>query len=620
MKGSSPRRREHVRRKNKAELYDEILAQKQDIHAIKEANFLLKSKFRQQQQRKVKKSQVIRELQLRIKNPSMKAYLTKESPYLLNSLKVKKNEVQAENAKLRKELKRLQRNKVFTQVNELEGEQNAFSKEMERLQEMVEKARNASELIPIEDAEVIKLRIKEQEEVLAELRQEQKKLLEELRQKETEIERYKKMAERQKKSPRGNINAEIKQLKDKINSIKKENITEEQLEQLRRDRDRAREKVEQQKKRIAELEKAIADSKPVRQHKAASGRKIEEVARKLKESFGKNGVGAKEMKSVLFEHFGDEEKVSLHELHKIFMRQPCELDSKDSLELAEYLIGKPDDPTHVKLIEEKALPEVLKKLNELLENKFSAEDAEEDPLAKLEKMTEDELRSVFQRAFTKISNKISESKKSVEELFADASYNKQIEGEETLVIEPDDFVKVCKDKLHLVLDPIERTCFIKMLCIDNAEAIKLEDLAQLVKDFEGEAEEVEVNFKELDKVSMVLIFALTEYMNNSKITFHDLFSDSIYRQEIQVDTEQLEIDLINSESFFNVLNSIGISMEKQEHENLKAFLCIDPEYPNKLVVKKLKRTVEEFSSNKELRDHAYNCYQELANDEDESKE
>eukprot|EP00826_Nyctotherus_ovalis_P063559 TRINITY_DN9323_c0_g3_i1.p1 TRINITY_DN9323_c0_g3~~TRINITY_DN9323_c0_g3_i1.p1 ORF type:complete len:302 (+),score=122.05 TRINITY_DN9323_c0_g3_i1:24-908(+) len=271
-------------------------------------------------------------------------------------------------------------------------------------------------------------------------------------------------------------------------------------------------------------------------------------------------------------------------------------------------------------IEEKALPEVLKKLNELLEKNFNAEDAQEDSLAKLEKMTEDELRSVFQRAFTKISNKISESKKSVEELFADASSRKEIEGEETLVIEPDDFIKVCKDKLHLVLDPIERTCFIKMLCIDNAQAIKLEDLTQLIKDFEGEADEVEMNFKELDKVSMVLMFALTEYMSNSKITFHDLFSDSIYKQEIQVDTEQLEIDLINSESFFNVLNSIGIKMEKQEHENLKAFLCIDPEYPNKLVVKKLKRTIEEFSNNKELRDYAYSCYQELADDEDESKE
>jgi len=581
----------------------------------------------------VKKNQIIKELELRIKNPTMKAYLTKENPFLLHSLKAKKSEAQAENLKLRKELKRLQRNKRFTQVNELEGEQSAFSREMERLQEMVEKAKNATELIPIEDVEVNKARIKEQDEVLAALKDEQKRLLEELKQKEIKIKRYKKMAEKQKKGAKGNMNTEIKQLKEKIISIKKESVSEEELEKLRIDRNKAKEKVEEQKKRIAELEKAIKDTEASKASYKELGdikEKVLEIVEKLKENLRKHNVDIKGIKEVLFEHFGIAEKVSLHELFKIFTRQPCELSPKDSLLLAEYLIGKLNTTGHTKFIAEKVLSEVLEKLNSLMKGKFAepegkkSTELEENGLSQLEKMSEDELRLVFQRAYAKISSKINGSKKSVEEIFSEATYPKKIEGEEVIVIKSKDLIKICKEQLNVILDPIERTCFVKMLSIDDDELIKIQDLAQLIKgfsegeDFEGEEEEM--NYKELDKISMVLMFALTEYMNNSKITFHDLFADHIYKQEVQIDSGQLEIDIINSEDFFEVLNKIGISMENKEHDNLKAFLYIDPEYPNKLVVKKLKKTIEEFGSSDELRNYAYTCYKEFADDKDEGKE
>ena len=563
----------------------------------------------------------------------MKAYLTKENPFLLHSLKAKKSEAQAENLKLRKELKRLQRNKRFTQVNELEGEQSAFSREMERLQEMVEKAKNATELIPIEDVEVNKARIKEQDEVLAALKDEQKRLLEELKQKEIKIKRYKKMAEKQKKGAKGNMNTEIKQLKEKIISIKKESVSEEELEKLRIDRNKAKEKVEEQKKRIAELEKAIKDTEASKASYKELGdikEKVLEIVEKLKENLRKHNVDIKGIKEVLFEHFGIAEKVSLHELFKIFTRQPCELSPKDSLLLAEYLIGKLNTTGHTKFIAEKVLSEVLEKLNSLMKGKFAepegkkSTELEENGLSQLEKMSEDELRLVFQRAYTKVSSKINGSKKSVEEIFSEATYPKKIEGEEVIVIKSKDLIKICKEQLNVILDPIERTCFVKMLSIDDDELIKIQDLAQLIKgfsegeDFEGEEEEM--NYKELDKISMVLMFALTEYMNNSKITFHDLFADHIYKQEVQIDSGQLEIDIINSEDFFEVLNKIGISMENKEHDNLKAFLYIDPEYPNKLVVKKLKKTIEEFGSSDELRNYAYTCYKEFADDKDEGKE
>ena len=641
-KAHSLKKTDNYQYRNQGELYDEVLVQKQDIHGIKQQNFLLKSKLRQQQQTKCKKDNMIKELEMRIKNPTMKASLTKENPHLLSSLKIKKNEVQIENLKLRKELKKLQKSIRFTTISELEGEQKVYTNEVGRLKEMIGKAETASELIPIEDAEVIQARIREQDEILAGLKIEQKKLIEELSQKELEIRRYKGIAEEQKKkSEKKLINGDAKKLKGKPNPVKKskkKTISEKELANLRKERDEARNKVIAQEKRINELEseiKEIEKSKDSNTKQTIMKSEIDSIHNKvigitgkLKANLESKGIDINDIKSKVFEHFDNDEKVSFHELSKIFARQPCSLVPNDSLQLSEYLIcsSDKDESKFDKFMEEKELSEILNKLNSILNAKIEPPKTknQNQELENLENMTEDDLMTICQSCFAKINNKLKEQKKSIKEVFGNECFNKMVDDENTAVINSSKFVSICKDKLGVGFSPTETICFVKMLSAnDNDEVIKLQDLENIIKEFESSTEDdnekLEMNFEDLDKISLVLMFALTEYMVNSKIALYKVFGDTIYTQDIQIDTKKLKIDLINSEDFFNTLNGIGISMEEKEHENLKTFLCIDPEYPDKLVVKKLKRTVEEFATNEKLRTNAYKCYQELADEKDEDE-
>ena len=208
-----------VKSKNKNELYDKLLMQKQEIHSIKEQNLLLKSKIRQQQQNKSKKGNIIKELEMRIKNPKTKGYLTKSNPHLVNSLKLKKIEVRGENLKLRKELKKVQKCTKYTLMNELKGEKKAYNNELQRLYRLTESVEKANSLIPIEDAEVIKANILEQDEILENLRKEQRTLLKELNEKESEISKYKKFVEGEPNYE--NKEKEIRKLKEEIDSLKK---------------------------------------------------------------------------------------------------------------------------------------------------------------------------------------------------------------------------------------------------------------------------------------------------------------------------------------------------------------------------------------------------------------
>eukprot|EP01022_Parablepharisma_sp_SALTPOND_P018237 TRINITY_DN296_c0_g1_i14.p1 TRINITY_DN296_c0_g1~~TRINITY_DN296_c0_g1_i14.p1 ORF type:complete len:331 (+),score=63.74 TRINITY_DN296_c0_g1_i14:2499-3491(+) len=288
------------------------------------------------------------------------------------------------------------------------------------------------------------------------------------------------------------------------------------------------------------------------------------------------------------------------------------------------------------IMEEVPLPEVLEKLITLITSPRSVLEEEktgehpqakpfesppetESELAQIENLSEDEMITATQKCFTEIANQINQRHQTIDELFSDVAFTKVIDGEEVILINPGDFLKVLKEKLEVSLTSIEKAFLKKVLAVsEEDDSIKLQDFMQIMEDFGisiGEEDKVELDFNELDKVSVVLMLALTEYIVASKLPLYDLFSEIIYQQDVQIEDEKVQIDLINSEDFFNTLSKIGISMEEKEHENLRNFLCIDPEYPDKLMINKLKRTIEEFAVNEELRSYAQQCYQELVEEE-----
>lgn len=274
---------------------------------------------------------------------------------------------------------------------------------------------------------------------------------------------------------------------------------------------------------------------------------------------------------------------------------------------------------------------------EAAEEKEKEKDAEQPPeedkpekreTSPGEEIGEDQMIEIAQKCFSAIAEKMLEKGASVHSLFKDVIYQKTVENEETELISPDDFLK----GLHKLgaEDPkgLERRCLLKMLSAsDDEKGFRVNDLVQILQDYgikEGVAEtedqaeaagEEELRFEDLDKVSMVLLLALTEYVTSAKVPLDELFGKAMYKQPVQIDNSELEIDVINSEDFFEVLHQIGIDSEEKEQENLKRFLCIDPSYEDKFSAEKLRAAMEEFATNQELRKRAQACYQELVEEE-----
>eukprot|EP01022_Parablepharisma_sp_SALTPOND_P000995 TRINITY_DN105406_c4_g1_i1.p2 TRINITY_DN105406_c4_g1~~TRINITY_DN105406_c4_g1_i1.p2 ORF type:complete len:849 (+),score=138.53 TRINITY_DN105406_c4_g1_i1:84-2549(+) len=245
----------------------------------------------------------------------------------------------------------------------------------------------------------------------------------------------------------------------------------------------------------------------------------------------------------------------------------------------------------------------------------------------LNEMQEEEIIELAQRCFLKVANAMSKSKKTVKSLFGDDIAMKFVEGEgEIEVIKPEDFFKGLKKVGILNLQPLEAECLLKVLATSDAvDDISVDNLVQILEDYgiiDPESRDSSknsnfLNLAKLDDISMVIMLALAEYLMQEKVPLYELFGNVIYTQNVKTKTKERTVELIDSNEFFKIVREIGIDLEDEEHENLKEFLCLDLKYKNKLYMKKLKKAVEEFAFNEELRGAAKKCYENVANMEEE---
>jgi len=649
---------------------------------------LLKSKFEQNKQQKAHKDRTIRELESRLKNPGMPGQLTKDKTHLVSALKEKLKETRRDNLKLKRDLRNLKKNLKLTYMSELESEKNAYYEEFERLHQMISKIEENAEMLPQQDTEEMKNKLQINDSELKQIMSEHDKLETELKNKQLELKKYKDSAEskEKEKEQQSQIDSktvkmqekEIEKLKKRIEDMKKEEqkgVGKGDIEKMKKNKDEISKKVKDQQNKIADLEakmqvinqekdREISDLKKQLKSSAKKQQKSpqkailsDDLISELHENLAKSGLNSDKIKGELFEQFEENEKISVQELSKILMRQPCSLSNENAMKMAlNWVLGEKTSMqiTRKKLLSEITLQNIIDKFTNILSEskvlkkspekaKFdedtenvkveiekdekSEENREESIEKEIKDMTEDEMVEVTQKCFMEIANQMNSKKETMETLFGEIAYTKSIENEEAILLNPKDFLKQIESKLGITFKPIEKTCLSKVLAMSETEdAIKLNDLAQILHDFGIKAEGVEsedneeMNFNELDKVSMVLMLALTEYIMSSKIPLYDLFADNIYQQDVQVEEEQLKVDMINSADFFETLTKIGISMEEKEHDNLKKFLCIDPEYMDKLMIKKLKRAIEEFAVNETIREMAQKCYQELVEEEGDQNE
>ena len=256
--------------------------------------------------------------------------------------------------------------------------------------------------------------------------------------------------------------------------------------------------------------------------------------------------------------------------------------------------------------------------NEEYEEKF-------DPDEKCVDINEDEMIEIAQKCFNKIAEKLVANKLSIQDLFKDVISEVKVEDEVIKVIKSEDFLNGIKKLEIQDFNEIDQACLQKVLASNEDEGfIRVADLNQILEEYagqnDGDSGKKQMNFEELDKVSLVLMLGLAEYLVKANANLYSLFEQAISKFTIEKGEKKKDVDAMESKDFFGILCKIGLKTEDEEHENLKKFLCLGEPYSDKISVKKLKKAIVQFATNEELREIAQKSYFELIGDEDEEEE
>jgi len=92
------------------------------------------------------------------------------------------------------------------------------------------------------------------------------------------------------------------------------------------------------------------------------------------------------------------------------------------------------------------------------------------------------------------------------------------------------------------------------------------------------------------------------FMLENNMTTADFFQPAIYQQNVKSKDKQQTLDILKAEDFFKLLQQRGIRKKSTEHKNLSEFLRLSPAFPDLLVVKTIRRTLEQMAENEEFMD------------------
>jgi len=250
---------------------------------------------------------------------------------------------------------------------------------------------------------------------------------------------------------------------------------------------------------------------------------------------------------------------------------------------------------------------------------------EDDSIIDEEKATQ-----ITQSLFVRIAKKALAKGVSLSELYGPKLIREEVQGEVFELISSDDFIAGLKTLGIDNLQPIECACLIKVLAASEDERfIKFDDLMEILSEYgiglasepilpkKNEVKtntEISIDFDKLDNVSVIIMFALSEYLSKIDLSLERFLGTKIQKQTIQMKSSKKTVDLINSEDFFEILDEIGVGIEDKERMNLQTILCIDSAYKNKLSINKIKKVIDEFNTNEKFRTKAFNFYKEIAKD------
>ena len=106
-----------------------------------------------------------------------------------------------------------------------------------------------------------------------------------------------------------------------------------------------------------------------------------------------------------------------------------------------------------------------------------------------------------------------------------------------------------------------------------------------------------MDFSKLDQKSIKIMVMLMLHLLDAGLTTQEFFAEVTVQQSVKSKTKHQTLDILTAEDFFRVLYERGIRNKDAEHQNLKEFLQLSTSHPHLLVLKSVKRTLEQMAEN-----------------------
>lgn len=110
----------------------------------------------------------------------------------------------------------------------------------------------------------------------------------------------------------------------------------------------------------------------------------------------------------------------------------------------------------------------------------------------------------------------------------------------------------------------------------------------------------ELDLSILDEESIMIMLELMMCTNDAQVTIEKFFERITYEQEVKSSNKKQKMKIMKSEHFFEMLRQNQIWQLPGEHENLKKFLELNPKFPGLLVLRNVKKAIQQLQENEEF--------------------
>ena len=133
----------------------------------------------------------------------------------------------------------------------------------------------------------------------------------------------------------------------------------------------------------------------------------------------------------------------------------------------------------------------------------------------------------------------------------------------------------------------------------------VEQVGMVLKNF-GVKEDLPKNkrnliYDNLNLQSKRIINRLIDYLLENQMSLPEFLKEQIQTQTVKTKTKTEQVEIVKARSLFEKLYEVRIVKDPEIKSNLSEFLCIDKNYVNALMFKKIKRVIADFVNSHTLR-------------------